>query len=200
MKIIRAILLWAVAFAPAVALAEGAGEGEGGKGPCRQDVQRYCAQAAGGEKTMDCLLDHKKEITDACYDALKTRLSSNQGNGGSQQGGGQGPQRGGQATCHSDVAQFCRGMEPGGGRIVDCLISHQKDISEACYQALKKKASNEQGDADAGFQSVSRASPASVYRSKQPDGRIVYSDARPMASMLQGTVPLDRVIIAQPPR
>ncbi len=35
MKIIRAILLWAVAFAPAVALAEGAGEGGGGKGPCR---------------------------------------------------------------------------------------------------------------------------------------------------------------------
>ena len=193
MKIMRAMLWWVLACAPAAVLAEGAGEG-GGRGPCRQDVQRYCAQSAGGEKTMDCLLDHQKEITDACYDALKARLSGGQGGGGGGQPGG------GQAACQQDVAQFCRGVQPGGGLIVDCLISRQNDISEACYQVLKKKVSSEQGDGDGGFQSASRSAPATVYRSKLPDGRIVYSDARPMASTLQGTVPLDRVIIAQPPR
>lgn len=197
MKIFGAIMLSVLACMSVLALAEGEGDG---KGPCRQDVQRFCAQATGAGRTMDCLIERQKDISDTCYDALKARLAGGQGNAGGQaNAGGQG------GACQSDAAQFCRGVQPGGGRIVDCLISHQQDISEACYQALKKQVSNGEGGGDGGFQSAgvssaARTPPAPVYRSRQPDGRIVYSDSRPMASMLQRTVPLDRVIVAQPPR
>jgi hypothetical protein len=30
-------------------------------------------------------------------------------------------------------------VKPGGGAMMDCLIDHQADISEDCYQLLKAK-------------------------------------------------------------
>jgi hypothetical protein len=38
-----------------------------------------------------------------------------------------------------DAQKFCRDIKPGGGAVMDCLINHQDDISEACYQLLKAK-------------------------------------------------------------
>ncbi len=38
-----------------------------------------------------------------------------------------------------DSQKFCKGIQPGGGRIIDCLIDHQKDLSDACYEVLKKR-------------------------------------------------------------
>ncbi len=52
--------------------------------------------------------------------------------GGWHQGGG-GPRE----ACRSDVQTFCQGVQPGGGRIKDCLQDHYKQISDACYTALK---------------------------------------------------------------
>ena len=33
------------------------------------------------------------------------------------------------------------GVKQGEGRIVDCLVDHQQDISEDCYQFLKARQS-----------------------------------------------------------
>jgi hypothetical protein len=110
-------------------------------GPCRADVQKYCAQSQGDrEKAMDCLLDHQQDITDACYEALKKRLN-NQGQAqGQGQGQGQGQQgQGPLQACRQDVQKLCAGVQPGGGRIVNCLLDHQKDLSDACYDVLSKK-------------------------------------------------------------
>lgn len=34
--------------------------------------------------------------------------------------------------CKSDSEKFCKGIEPGGGRIIKCLKEHLKDLSEQC--------------------------------------------------------------------
>jgi hypothetical protein len=39
-------------------------------------------------------------------------------------------------ACKGDAETFCKGVQPGGGRIMDCLKDHFKDISDACYSAL----------------------------------------------------------------
>lgn len=96
---------------------------ERGSGACRDDAHQYCSQAAGGKAITDCLLDHQKDISDACYDTLKQRMDN---------------QRGVQA-CKQDSEQFCKGTQPGGGRIVNCLMDHQKELSDACYDALAKR-------------------------------------------------------------
>jgi hypothetical protein len=42
-------------------------------------------------------------------------------------------------TCRGDAEKFCTGVKPGGGALVDCLLEHQQEMSEECYQALKAK-------------------------------------------------------------
>jgi Cysteine rich repeat len=36
------------------------------------------------------------------------------------------------AACGQDVQQFCVGVQPGGGRVVQCLSSHTHEVSAAC--------------------------------------------------------------------
>jgi len=131
MKITRYAIGAVLALASLVAAAEGGG-------PCRADVQKYCAQAQGGKQVEDCLLDHQKDVSDACYDGLKQRLQGG-GQGGGQRGGQGGGGDGAMQACKPDFEKYCKNVEPGGGRIVNCLLDHQKDLSDACYDSLAKK-------------------------------------------------------------
>ncbi|NTV10901.1 MAG: hypothetical protein HGA47_09025, partial [Zoogloea sp.] len=49
-------------------------------GACREDVRKYCSGAARTpEGVKDCLLDHQKEVSDACYDTMKARMEGQRG-------------------------------------------------------------------------------------------------------------------------
>ena len=110
----------------------------------------------------------------------------------------------GESACRADAQKFCKGVKPGEGRIVDCLIDHQKDISDGCYDLLKKQlSSGGSKEREAGGESGANepAPPAGpVYRSRQADGRTIYSDIPQIGASGQGEVPMDRVIWARPPR
>ena len=41
-------------------------------------------------------------------------------------------------ACLSDAKAQCSGVEPGGGKIRDCLKMHIKDVSDACKENLVK--------------------------------------------------------------
>jgi Cysteine rich repeat len=40
--------------------------------------------------------------------------------------------------CMSDLKRLCKGIEPGGGRLIQCLKGHKKEMSVGCAQALQK--------------------------------------------------------------
>ena len=69
--------------------------------------------------------------------------------GGGQFGGGQfGGGRGGGAlrgACRADVEQLCAGVEPGGGRIMQCLREHQDRVSASCKSAISEARANRRG-------------------------------------------------------
>lgn len=44
-------------------------------------------------------------------------------------------------ACQADVQKFC----PGGGPAQNCLLDHQQDISDGCYNALKQRLDNQHG-------------------------------------------------------
>ena len=46
-------------------------------------------------------------------------------------------------ACRADAQKFCRGVKAGSGGIMDCLIDHQNDISDDCYEILKEKLKSE---------------------------------------------------------
>jgi Cysteine rich repeat len=39
--------------------------------------------------------------------------------------------------CTSDAERFCKGIQPGGGRIIRCLIANQREVSAGCAQVLQ---------------------------------------------------------------
>jgi len=118
MSLTRITVLAAMTFLPLAALAQAGAEA------CKADAKKFCSQTKpGGGRIVDCLLDHQKEISDACYGTLKTHLEHRQG----------------AQACKDDAKKFCAGTAPGGGKVVDCLLDHQKEISDACYSTLEKR-------------------------------------------------------------
>jgi len=53
-----------------------------------------------------------------------------------QQGGGGGSAA--RSACRDDAKKFCSDVQPGGGRIINCLEDHSKEVSDACYDVLQK--------------------------------------------------------------
>ncbi len=42
------------------------------------------------------------------------------------------------SACAKDVQRVCLTVQPGDGRILQCLQEHEQDLSEGCYQSLPK--------------------------------------------------------------
>ena len=55
------------------------------------------------------------------------------GAGGGKHGGGRA-----MAACKGDVQTYCKDVQPGGGRIINCLEDHYKEVSDDCYNVLQK--------------------------------------------------------------
>ena len=39
-------------------------------------------------------------------------------------------------ACKADYTKFCKSTQPGGGRIAECLKSHESELAPACKSAL----------------------------------------------------------------
>ncbi len=40
--------------------------------------------------------------------------------------------------CSEELAKYCKDVKPGGGRILDCLNEHQKELSVTCKKKLEE--------------------------------------------------------------
>jgi hypothetical protein len=97
-------------------------QGNGGGGPCTQDIQKLCPGVEpGGGRIMKCLQEHVVEVSEAC----KERLHE-----------GKEKVRDKMQSCKDDAQKFCKGIQPGGGRIIECLKSHQNELSPACQTTI----------------------------------------------------------------
>ncbi len=106
----------------------------GGVEACKEDAQKYCSGVAfGGGKIRECLAAHADALSPACQSVVQG------GKGGGGTTGAGGSIKAFTSACQDDVKSFCKAVQPGGGRIIDCLIDHQKEISDACYAVLKKR-------------------------------------------------------------
>lgn len=39
-------------------------------------------------------------------------------------------------ACRADFGKFCKGVQPGGGRVVECLKQHEAELAPACKSTL----------------------------------------------------------------
>lgn len=40
--------------------------------------------------------------------------------------------------CKADIQRLCQGVQPGAGRILNCLKAHKQEMTVGCAQALQK--------------------------------------------------------------
>ncbi|MGI9477479.1 MAG: cysteine rich repeat-containing protein [Hyphomicrobiaceae bacterium] len=92
---------------------------------CSADVESYCPKVVPGEGRLAlCIMAHENQISDKCYIALldvadRIELAlSNIWRAAD--------------FCEGDMDKFCSKLEPGEGRIAQCLIDNQPKLSSIC--------------------------------------------------------------------
>nr|WP_236000338.1 cysteine rich repeat-containing protein [Bradyrhizobium uaiense] len=147
----------AEAAAPKAAGAPSSAQISAIRSACRSDYPKVCAGVpTGGAPALQCLEKNKAKLSPACEKAVAAA-------GG---GGGAAPAAGAATTaapaaapaapavivlrplrpreelfvlrsaCGADVRSICGGVQPGGGRIVQCLATNAGSLSPGCRDVL----------------------------------------------------------------
>jgi hypothetical protein len=109
-------------LAAALSLAQEPTHAQRRGGPCREDIQKFCASVQpGAGRFRDCLQQHAAKLTPECQQRLsqmKAKVATL-----------------GQA-CDDDVQKLCSGVTPARGGIARCLRQHENELSQACKDQL----------------------------------------------------------------
>ena len=104
-------------------------------GPCSADAQKFCPNVTtGGGRLMQCLNQHKSELSPDCAKSLQNMKQ--------QAATHMGEIREMRRACGADVNNFCKNVELGGGRLLGCLKEHESTLSPSCQAMLKKSANH----------------------------------------------------------
>jgi hypothetical protein len=89
---------------------------------CADDIEKYCKEIKpGGGRIINCLKAHETELSPSCRGKIREL---------------QGIIKDCEQACAGDIAQFCKDVQPGGGRIIKCLRERDKELSPSCSAKL----------------------------------------------------------------
>jgi hypothetical protein len=87
-------------------------------GVCKADVERLCPDAQPGHgKVMRCLQGKEDQVSAECKAHLEEMHQKFQA---------------AKEACKPDVQKFCQDVQPGRGKIFQCLQQHEAELSDAC--------------------------------------------------------------------
>jgi hypothetical protein len=101
---------------------------------CSDDQKKLCGKVqAGGGRIRQCLKEHLSEVSPKCKEVIQeTSQGARRRSGGFR------------TACKEEIGKLCRGTEPGGGRLVECLKKHDGELSADCKEALGQAVSSSQ--------------------------------------------------------
>jgi multidrug efflux system outer membrane protein len=86
--------------------------------PCADEFERFCKDVQPGLGLLIvCLDQHRSELSPACRDKVGGALSALDK---------------AKQDCSADIAAYCAGVKPGGGRLIDCLKKQPEKLAPAC--------------------------------------------------------------------
>ena len=94
---------------------------------CEADIEQLCPDSLDGSARTRCLKQRAKQLPPMCQIQLQERFVKWKEDRSRLI-----------AACREDVKLFCRDVKPGSGEILQCLQSHDQEVSDRCYQALPK--------------------------------------------------------------
>ena len=93
---------------------------------CDVEVEQVCPQSLPEEERRQCMERRMTHFPLMCQQILQPRLVRWKERSGHAQ------------ACVEDVQRLCREIQPGEGRVLQCLQRHAQDVSEPCYRTLPK--------------------------------------------------------------
>jgi len=97
---------------------------------CKMEIEKYCSQVTPGQgRILACLYAHEDKLSAKCEYALYDAAAQ--------------LERAVAALsyvaneCNEDLDKYCESIEPGKGRLLECLDKHEKQVSKRCKQAIK---------------------------------------------------------------
>ncbi|WHZ25548.1 MAG: hypothetical protein OJF51_000343 [Nitrospira sp.] len=93
---------------------------------CEAEVQQYCPDSLEGEDRRRCVMQRLKRLDAPCQQIVRQRLVRWR------------EAEGYKRACAEDMKRVCSAVQPGDGRLLQCLQEHEQDLSEVCYQSLPK--------------------------------------------------------------
>ena len=93
---------------------------------CEAEVQQYCPDSLEGENRRRCVVQRLKRLDAPCQQIVQQRLVRWR------------EAESYKHACIEDMKRVCSAVQPGDGRLLQCLQEHEQDLSEVCYQSLPK--------------------------------------------------------------
>lgn len=107
-----------------------------GKEACKADVEKFCKDVEPGKGgVVQCLKKHEGELSEACG---KFHAKMAEHHRGMKEGLNKKKE-----ACRGDVEKFCKGVEPGEGRLIKCLQEHKAELSKDCAQTHEDEGKKE---------------------------------------------------------
>ena len=101
-------------------------------GACAQDAHKLCPDAKTPQARAQCLKSHNAELSQGCKE-LQARAANARAKAQEKMAMLK-------EACKSDAEALCKDVKPGrgGSGMMQCLKSHEADLSTACKDALPK--------------------------------------------------------------
>jgi len=98
---------------------------------CKNEIASYCKDLGPGDgRILTCLNANHEKLSPRCEFVLRDASA--------QLGRVKNAVSYATDECRADLKTFCSNVEPGQGRLLDCLEKHRSEISKRCISALKK--------------------------------------------------------------
>lgn len=97
---------------------------------CATELATYCSSVSPGEgRLLLCMQAHDDKVSAPCLYEL--HQVSQQLHTVAE------AMKDASIACKEDIGKFCASIQPGEGRLAQCLASHQGSVSKACVATLE---------------------------------------------------------------
>lgn len=96
---------------------------------CQSEAEKFCSTVTPGEgRLLMCALAHGDQLSNTCASAVFDAIAELGGTISNMQLAAE--------ACSADIEATCGSVEPGEGRVAQCLIDNKDKVSEPCREAV----------------------------------------------------------------